>query len=341
MIKPEHLKKGDKVALVSLSWGGIGNPEYIHKYDIAKKRLLDEFGIELVPMPHALLGEKYVAEHPEDRASDLMEAFKDPTIKGIFCAIGGDDTIRTLPYIDFDVIKNNPKIFMGYSDSTINHFMMHKAGLVSYYGPTVMCEIAEYVKMFDYTKEAMENILFKDSKDLEIKSSPEWSDHFVAWDIKNINVSKKMIKEEHGYEIIQGKGVVSGPVLGGCIDVFYMAYDTSIWPTDWENKILLLETSEVQMKPEELKDMLIQVGEKEVFDKVLGIIVGKPYQGVYYDEYKSVIKDVLKMFNKEDLPVLYNVNIGHAFPNGIIPLGTLMEVDYDNKKIKLLESATK
>ena len=88
MIKPEHLRKGDKVALVSLSWGGIGNPEYIHKYDIAKKRLLDEFGIELVPMPHALLGEKYVAEHPEDRASDLMEAFRDPTIKGIFCAIG-------------------------------------------------------------------------------------------------------------------------------------------------------------------------------------------------------------------------------------------------------------
>ena len=318
-----------------------GDKEFIHKYRLGKKRLEDVFGLNVVTMPNALKGSKYLYEHPEKRAEDLMNAFSDKSIKGIICMIGGDDTIRTLPYIDFDVIKNNPKIFMGYSDSTINHFMMHKAGLVSYYGPTVMCEIAEYVKMFDYTKEAMENILFKDSKDLEIKSSPEWSDHFVAWDIKNINVSKKMIKEEHGYEIIQGKGVVSGPVLGGCIDVFYMAYDTSIWPTDWENKILLLETSEVQMKPEELKDMLIQVGEKEVFDKVLGIIVGKPYQGVYYDEYKSVIKDVLKMFNKEDLPVLYNVNIGHAFPNGIIPLGTLMEVDYDNKKIKLLESATK
>lgn len=341
MIKPEHLKNGDKIALVSLSWGGLGDEQFIHKYEIAKKRLKDEFGLELIPMKHALMGTEYVLNHPEDRAKDLMDAFLDPSIKGIFCAIGGDDTIKTLPYIDFDVIKNNPKIFMGYSDTTVNHFMMHKAGLISYYGPTVMCEIGEYVKMFDFTKEAIIKMLMNDSTGYEIKSSPEWSKDFVSWDIKNINVSKKMIKEEYGYELIQGSGTVIGEVLGGCIDVFYMVYDTSIWPNDWQDKILLLETSEVTPSPSDLLNMLIELGNKGVFDKVKGIIVGKPYQGTYYEEYKEIIREALRTFNKTDLPVLYNLNIGHAFPNGIMPLGTEIEVDYDNKKIKLLESATK
>ena len=146
MIKPERLKKGDKVAVVSLSSGILGDEAFIHKYDIAKERLEKEFGLEVVAMPNALKGSKFIYENPELRAKDLMDAFRDKSIKAIFCAIGGDDTIRTLPYIDYDVIKNNPKIFMGYSDTTVSHFMMYKAGIVSYYGPTIMCDFGEYVK---------------------------------------------------------------------------------------------------------------------------------------------------------------------------------------------------
>ena len=140
MLKPERLKKGDKIAVVSLSWGGLGDDMFIHKYDIAKVRLEKDFGLEVVAMPHALKGSEFVYVHPELRAKDLMDAFADPSIKGIFCAIGGDDSIRLLPYIDYEIIRNNPKIFMGYSDTTVSHFMMNKAGVVSYYGPSVMPE---------------------------------------------------------------------------------------------------------------------------------------------------------------------------------------------------------
>lgn len=180
-IKPEMLQKGDKIAVVSLSWGGLGDEKLIHKYYIAKERLEKDFGLEVVAMSNALKGSQFVYEHPEARAKDLMDAFKDETIKGIFCAIGGDDTIRLLPYIDYKVIKNNPKIFMCYSDTTVNHLMMNKAGLVSFYGPSVMCEFGEYVKMFDYTKQAVEDILFNDSENYEIKSSEIWSSDFVSW----------------------------------------------------------------------------------------------------------------------------------------------------------------
>ncbi len=340
---PKRLEKNDKIAIVSLSTGLLGEKSLVHKYDIAKERLEKDFGLKVVVMENTLKGVDYLYNHPEARAKDLMDAFKDDTIKGIFCAIGGNDTIRLLPYIDFSVIKNNPKVFMGYSDSTINHFMMYKANLVSYYGPSIMCEIADYGKMPDYVKSAIENILFKDSKGYSVLSSQYWSNDFVPWDIKNIAVSKKMVKEEHGYEILQGTGKATGKLLGGCIDVFPVINGTILWPSldEWKDKILLLETSDEQISPFLLTAYLRNLGAQGIFDVVRGIIIGKPYNEKYYDEYKDVYTQVLKEYHRQDLPVLYNVNIGHAFFTGILPLGIELEIDLSKKTITFLESATK
>ena len=343
MIKPEGLKKGDKVAIVSLSSGLLGEENFIHKYYLGKERLENIFGLEVVAMPNALKGLKFIEEHPELRAKDLMDAFKDPSIKGIICAIGGIDTIRIEPYIDYDIIRNNPKIFMGYSDTTANHFMMQKANLVSYYGPTLMTDFSEYVKMFDYTEESVQKVLFDSCENYEIKSSEYWSDDFVPWCVENIEKQRKLKKETHGYEVLQGSGKVVGKLLGGCIDAFPIYIGTPIWPTleEFKDKILFLETSEDKPSPDYLKCYLMNLGAQGIFDVIKGIIVGKPQQEKYYEEYKEVYKTILKYFNKEDLPVLYNINIGHSFPICVLPMGTDVEIDYDNKKIKLLEKPTK
>ena len=171
MIKPKRLQKGDKVAIVSLSRGMLGEQMFIHKFELAKKRLEDEYGLDVVAMPNALKGIDYLYRHPEARAQDFMDAFRNPEIKAVFNAIGGDDTIRLLPYIDFDVLRNNPKIFTGFSDTTTNHFMMFKAGVVSYYGLSVMNNIAEYVSINEYTKDAIEKTLFKPQDRLDIRCS--------------------------------------------------------------------------------------------------------------------------------------------------------------------------
>ena len=97
MIKPKCLKKGDKVAVVSLSKGTIGEARIIHKYHLAKERLERDYGLNVVAMPNALKGIDYLYRHPQARAQDLMDAFRDPEIKAVFSAIGGDDTIRLLP----------------------------------------------------------------------------------------------------------------------------------------------------------------------------------------------------------------------------------------------------
>lgn len=190
MIKPKRLSKGDKVAIVSLSRGMIGEKMFIHKFELAKKRL-EEYGLEVVAMPNALKGIDYLYRHPEARAQDLMDAFRDSEIKAVFNAIGGDDTIRLLPYIDFDVLRNNPKIFTGFSDSTTNHFMMHKAGLVSYYGLSVMNNIAEYVEINEYTKHAMEMTLFTPQDTLPIPCSDfcSYEKDKIWWKEENMNQS--------------------------------------------------------------------------------------------------------------------------------------------------------
>ncbi|MBQ8567812.1 MAG: LD-carboxypeptidase [Oscillospiraceae bacterium] len=344
MIKPKRLRKGDRVAVVSLSWGGMGDDALIHKYHIAEKRLKEDFGLETVPMPHALKGSEFTAAHPELRAADLMKAFSDDSIAAVFCAIGGDDTIRLLPYIDLDIIKSNPKIFMGYSDTTVNHFMMYKAGLVSFYGPCVMCEFGEYVSMSEYTADAVRDVLFGDTAGYELKPSPLWSADFIPWDEKNICIPKKYIHDTHGYEVIQGSGKATGHFLGGCIDVFTMLIGTELFPTaeKWENAILFLETSEDKPSPEFVVYILRNLAAQGILNRINGIIFGKPQGEQYYEEYKEALMQVIcREEGLSELPIIYNVNFGHAAPIGIIPYGIKAELDCDNKTITFLESAVK
>ena len=205
MIKPKKLNKGDKVAIVSLSSGLAGEEMFRHRYELGKKRL-EQLGFNVVTMKNALKGIEYLYNHPEKRAEDFMEAILDKDIKGIICNIGGDDTIRLLPYIDFEAIANNPKVFMGYSDTTINHFMMQKAGVVSYYGPAVMTDFAENNSMHTYTLKYINEVLLENRENIFIKSSDKWTSEYLDWAIEeNDNIPRKMNEEKYGYEVLQGK----------------------------------------------------------------------------------------------------------------------------------------
>ena len=256
MIKPKHLEKGDTVAIVSLSSGILGEDWAIHKLAIARERLERDYGLQVRVMPNALRGVDYLDRHPEARASDLMEAFRDPAIKGVFSAIGGDDTIRLLPYVDLDVLRDNPKIFTGFSDTTSNHFMLYKAGVMSYYGPCVMCNFAEYGGMNAYTAEMIRRTLIEPEPTLEIPAAPFWyddEDEKIWWSEENVNTQRQYRPELVGYELLQGSGVAEGELLGGCIDVFPELIGTPLWPDKegWRGKLLFVETSEVDLPEEE------------------------------------------------------------------------------------------
>ena len=342
MKKPSKLYCSDTVAIVSLSSGMGGEPAFRHRYEIGKKRLETEFGLNVVTMPNALKGTEYLDRHPEARAADLMEAFEDSRIKAVITMIGGDDTIRLLPYVNLETIRKNPKVFMGYSDTTVNHFMMYKAGLVSFYGPCILAEFAENAAMHEYTTLYINSVLFHPSTMLRIEPSSHWTSEFLDWtDEQNNKIERKMITDNKGFELLQGNGTVRGKLLGGCLDVFPMLIGTELWPVreEWNNTILFLETSNECPSPQTTKDLLRGLAAQGILESINGIVFGKPLGEKYYEEYKQEILGVTKECGCADLPVLYNVNFGHSAPMCILPYGITAEINCAEKSFRLLEQA--
>ncbi len=349
MLIPQKLKKGDTLAIVSLSSGTLGEPFCSHNVELATKRI-KAMGLIPLFMPHALKGIEYVKNNPEKRAEDLKAAFLNPDVKGIISAIGGVDTHLTLPYLMDDeefiqAVKNNPKIFTGFSNSTVNHLMFYKLGLQSYYGPAILTDIADIgPDMLPYTKAAFES--FFDGNDLkEIHPSPLWYDEREDFSINALGTERVTHKEERGFELLQGAREFSGELLGGCLEALYeiiapgrevgqleTCTKYGIFPTkeEWKGKILFLETSENHSSPKYLANALEAFKSLGVFEGINGIIVGKPQNQVYYEEYKPVYTKVVP----KNIPILYNINFGHAFPRTVLPYGKMAYVDALNQVIK-------
>lgn len=356
-MKPNKLKKGDKVAIISLSSGILGEPFVKHELDLGVKRM-EEFGLIPVFMPNALKGIDYIKNNPEARAEDLKQAFADKEIKAIFCAIGGIDSYRTLPYLmndeDFkNTVKNNPKIFLGFSDSTTTHLMLNKMGLTTFYGQAFLVDLAEFEPdMLPYSKTAFE-CLFNPIANYEIKPSKYWYKDRKDFSPAAVGTLREKF-EDTGYEVLQGSGKTEGKLLGGCIEVlaeYVNAGKTEIqseinktiencnpFPTndEWKNAIMLIETSEEKIAPENYRKIIKKLKEIGVINQINGIIVGKPIDKIYYEEYKQILKEELAEFN---FPILYNINIGHAYPHTILPLGEVVEIDATNKTLTIKNSA--
>ena len=334
------LQRGDKVATISLSWGGAGEPELSWRYEQGVERLKNVFGLEVVAMPNSLKGAAYLYENPQARAEDLMNAFKDPSIKGIVSNIGGSESIRLLPYIDFDVIRENPKVFIGFSDATITHLFCHKAGISSFYGPAILTDFAENVQMHEYTVESIKKTLFSNEVIGEIKPSPVWTSQRLEWVIENKHISREMNEDNKGYELLQGKGIAQGRLIGGCIEVLEFAKGTSLWPDKayFKDSILFFETSEDLPIPANIEYWLRNYGTQGILQEVNGIIFAKPQHEKYYEEYKESIATILHELGLNELPVLYNLNFGHTEPKFVIPYGAMAEINCEEVKFSIIDS---
>lgn len=338
--KPPRLKKGDTVCTISLSWGGAGDKELIHRYKAGIARLKEHYQLHVVEMPHTLSGSDYLYRHPEKRAEDLMTAFKDPKIKAIFSCIGGNDSIRMLPFIDFSVIKANPKIFVGYSDSTITHLMCVKAGISSFYGPAILSDFAENVAFPTFTKINFFELTFSPSPRFRFETADEITGEHLSWDSENEKTARKFVPND-GYDVVQGQGVVTGPLIGGCMEVLEMAKGTTLFPAlaQFDGAILFLETSEVKANPWWFEDQLRNYGVMGVLERINGIVFGKPKEGAHQAAYRELTLKVLAEFSLQHLPVFFNASFGHNEPKLTLPYGRIAELNPQNKTFTLLEPA--
>lgn len=345
-MKAQHFKGGDKVAIVSLSSGILGEDFIKHELDLGIKRL-KELELEPIIMPNATKGIKFLAEHPETRAKDLLEAFLNPEIKGIICAIGGNDTYRTVPHLttkEFkDAIKNNPKIFMGFSDSTINHLTLNSLGLNTFYGMAFLTDFAELdTDMLSYTKYWVLN-MFVNLPNTKLESSTVWYKDRSDYSAAAVGTSREIVLEELAYKSLCKGGKASGKLYGGCLDSIYSIFEPqngeqkeifakhNIWNMP-EGAILFLETSDGKPTPQDFRKMLKTLKQNGVFNKASGVLFGKPQDQVYMQEYMQIIQEELS-----DKKVLFNLNFGHAYPHCIVPYGITAKVDFDACTVEYTE----
>lgn len=338
MIKPKKLYKGDVVAVVSPSWGGPSVFPHVYESGI---RTLECLGLKIKEFPSARMAADYLDRNPEFRAKDINDAFADKAVKAIFTSIGGDDSIRILSYLDLDIIRQNPKIFTGYSDATTLTTFLNQNGLVTLNGPSIMAGYSQWNELGNQFQEHIRTFLFDNPESYEYKPYDFFTQGYLDWSKKE-NVGKILpLAKNTGWTWLQGSSKVQGELFGGCIEVFEFLKGTKFWPSAdfWNGKILFFETSEDKPSPNQVKYMLRNYGVQGIYDKISALLIGRPRD--YSPEEKKELDDyLLKIVRDEfhsDIPIVSNMDFSHTDPQWIMPLGIKAELDCDKKSFRLLE----
>lgn len=340
MIKPKQLKIGDTIGVVSPSWGGPSKFYHIYENGI---KALKELGFIVKEYPSARTDSNFLYENPQFRANDINQAFSDKDVNGIIASIGGDDSVRILPFLDKEIIKNNPKLLMGYSDTTTLTTFCNYLGLVTFNGPCVMAGFSQLNALGEGYKKFIQDFLFGDFTNFQYIPFTQYSNNYPDW--SNINNTGKIsdLTPTDGWHWLQGRGKIEGTLFGGCIEVFEFLKGTKYWFDNdfWKNKIIFFETSEDKPSVSQVKYFLRNYGSQGIIDNISALLFGRARD--YSDQEKSELEEmILKVtgveFGIKDLPIVTNMDFGHTDPQIILPLGIKTQLDFENRAFSLTES---
>jgi len=312
VIKPKRLNKGDLVGFVNPA-GAMFNPDGA---EVAREAMA-ALGLRAVFGAHLFDRYGYLAGRDEDRAADINHFFADPEVSAVLALRGGWGCNRLLPYLDYDVIRKNPKIVMGMSDITGLLVGVHaKTGLVDFYGPTGGSSWSEF------TTDNARRVLF-DGEALTMSNK-------VATDDRLVQVKNRVLT-------ITG-GTARGRLLGGNLTVLTAMVGSDYMP-DFNGAILFLEDLNEQIY--RVDRMLTQLGLAGVLDKVAGVVFGDckncdPGNGYGSLTLMEVLADHVGSLG---VPAWYGSMIGHIADKFTVPLGINAEIDADAGTITLLEPA--
>lgn len=342
MKKVKRLKKGSNIAVISPS---NGLPSLFPQiYELGLKNLEEVFGFNIIELPSARMSIEELYRNPRLRADDINRAFKDENIDGIICSIGGYESVRILEYLDVNIIKNNPKFIMGFSDATTFLTYFNKLGLVTFYGPSIMAGLAQLRNLPLKCTRHLEDILINNVTPYTYTPYDSWTDGYKDWSNPNtIGQCTEFIVNNDGYQFLLGKDECEGELWGGCIEVLEFLKGTKYWPETnfWNNKIIFLETTEDKPTPMNVGHMLRNYGIQGILNKIKGLIIARPkdYTEEEKVELKKIITDILTIeFNIDDIPVVFNMDFGHTDPKVILPIGCKVKIIPRSKEIILLES---
>ncbi len=298
LTKPIQLSEGDTVGLVAPAGIVFDEADYDRM-----ERVLKDYGLNIKYGEHVRDRHGYFAGRDKDRAKDLNNMFGDPDIDGIVAVRGGWGCARILPYLDFEMIKNNPKIYCGFSDNTTLHFALMKyANLVTYHGPT---------------------------------GNSDWSDLTIDH-FKKVLIDGDSARMESNSELkLIRQGRAEGPFMGGNLTILTTTLGTSYQP-DTSGAILFLE--DIGEPSYKIDRMLTHLKSAGLLDDINGFIFGQCTNCGDGTAPTFTLEEVLKQHIEPlGIPAVYNADIGHDEDNFTIPQGVKGELNADRKTIRLLE----
>lgn len=337
LIIPRRLVPGDTIGIVCPS-AGI-HPKAIHRI-IKAKSCLEQMGYK-VKLGNSIIsdGESYVSGTVEERVADIHDMFCDNRVRMILTGIGGNHSNHLLRSLDFDLIRKNPKIVIGYSDITVLHYAIFtQSGLATYYGPCAATQFGEHPTILPYTekwfKEACVDTAYSPDSKL-IKASDAWTDEFQDWFKKLDLLRPRKMLENKGYHWIN-EGSAKGEALPACIMSMNRLAGTPYW-IDPTNKILILDLliSQGELDEPMVDSFLTDLKNIGVFDVIKGLIIGRPYG--YSNDAKKRLYKYIEILTGNKYPIVSEFDIGHTDPMVTVRYGQKIKLDSTKNLIKFLD----
>jgi len=320
-IYPKKLQSGDEIRVLAPS-RSISIISQTNR-DIANNRL-KELGFKVTFSKNVDEVDDFYSSSIKSRIEDLHSAFKNKKVKAIFTVIGGFNCNQLLRYLDWDLIKKNPKVFIGYSDTTaLQNAIFAKTGLVTYSGPA--WSTFSQKLHFGYTLDSFQECLMKNDL-VKIKPSKEWSDD--AW---YVNQENRNLIKNNGWLIIN-KGKAKGTLLGANLCTFNLLQGTEYFPS-LKNSVLFIEDDE-ESKGVHFDRDLQSLIHLPSFRGVKGIVIGR-FQNASKMNNDLLIKIIKSKKELRKIPVIANVDFGHTSPIITFPVGGEVIIDGNNKSITI------
>jgi len=266
-----------------------------------------------------------------ERVEEINSLIRDEEVKCIISTIGGMNSNSLLPYIDYEALKKNPKIIIGYSDFTAILFAIYKkTGISTFYGPALVASFGELEPYNEMTFQYFSDVLIDQNLPYTYIKPKFWTDEFLNWETQ---VDSK--KRNHNNWITIKKGSVEGRIIIGNLNTFTGIWGSEYCPQIKEGDILFIEDSLKNAASIERVFSLLKVN--NVFDKIGGLILGKHElfddQGTGRKPYQ-ILEEVLGSY---DFPFLADVDCSHTHPMFTIPIGAHVSLDSESQVLKLID----
>ncbi|EAR08115.1 S66 family peptidase [Reinekea blandensis] len=283
--------------------------------------------------PGALTGQAdhYRAGSIQARADELNSLIRNPDIDCIMSTIGGANSNSLLPYIDYDAIRKQPKVFVGYSDVTaILLAIYQQTGLTTFYGPALTASFGELPPFVDDTYQAFETVTRAHRIPLTLPNPEQWTEQFLPWEEQT-----QAKQGRDNSQTFHGQGKVKGRLIGGNLNTMTAIWGSPYMPEIRDGDVLLIEDSLKDIATVERLFAFLKLN--GVFDRVSAVLLGKHELFKDGDTGRTPMDVLREVLNGQPVPIVEDFDCSHTHPMLTLPIGAQVTVDFDQQAIRLLD----